>query len=57
MPCGLTCSIGYAEVRSGETVSEALSRADAALYRAKRNGRNRLEESVDELADDIAVDG
>ncbi len=55
MPPGLTCSIGYAEVRSGETVSEALSRADAALYRAKRNGRDRLEEAVEAMADDIAV--
>lgn len=47
MPEGLTCSIGYAEVRPGETVSEVLRRADAALYRAKRNGRDRLEEADD----------
>jgi len=47
MPAGLTCSIGYAEVRPDESVGDALSRADAALYRAKANGRNRLEEAAD----------
>ena len=45
-PGGLTCSIGYAEVLPGETVAQCLSRADAALYRAKRDGRDRLEESL-----------
>jgi diguanylate cyclase (GGDEF)-like protein/PAS domain S-box-containing protein len=39
----LTVSIGIAEVRSGETsIDAALARADAALYAAKRAGRNRV---------------
>ncbi|MFC3711992.1 GGDEF domain-containing protein [Sphingoaurantiacus capsulatus] len=36
-----TCSIGLSELRAGEsTVEAALSRADRALYTAKRGGRN-----------------
>ncbi|MFZ5842089.1 MAG: GGDEF domain-containing protein [Pseudomonadota bacterium] len=38
-----TVSIGAAECRSGETLQLLLDRADAALYRAKANGRNRVE--------------
>ena len=45
-PEGLTCSIGYAEALPGETIGQCLSRADAALYRAKRNGRDRLERAT-----------
>ena len=41
-PDGLTCSIGYVEVRSGDDLQAALSRADAALYEAKRSGRDRV---------------
>jgi diguanylate cyclase len=36
----VTCSIGLAVSRSGEDVKELLARADAALYRAKSDGRN-----------------
>jgi diguanylate cyclase (GGDEF)-like protein len=40
----LTLSIGVAEVLPGETSEDmVVSRADAALYRAKANGRNRAE--------------
>jgi diguanylate cyclase (GGDEF)-like protein len=39
----VTASIGYAVVRQGESGREALERADAAGYRAKANGRNRVE--------------
>jgi len=45
-----TFSAGLAEYRHGETLSDFVERADAALYRAKRMGRNRIEiarESID----------
>lgn len=37
----LTLSCGVAQLRSGDTVGDALERADQALYRAKDSGRNR----------------
>ncbi|MEN1956609.1 GGDEF domain-containing protein [Luteimonas changyuni] len=42
--CGgipVTISLGAAPFRPGETAAEWLSRADAAMYEAKRSGRNR----------------
>jgi two-component system, cell cycle response regulator len=39
----LTCSFGVAEIRKGESLDSLLNRVDAALYRAKNNGRNRVE--------------
>jgi diguanylate cyclase (GGDEF)-like protein len=38
----ITVSIGVAQYRPGESVSDILSRADAALYGAKRAGRDRV---------------
>jgi len=38
----VTISVGIAELRQGETAAELLKRADQALYRAKRDGRNRV---------------
>lgn len=38
-----TFSAGLAEYRHGETLSDFIERADAALYKAKRLGRNRIE--------------
>lgn len=38
----LTISIGISAHRNGDTVSDLYSRADAALYSAKRAGRNRV---------------
>lgn len=38
-----TVSIGLAEYRDGESIEEVQQRADRALYKAKSNGRNRVE--------------
>lgn len=38
----VTCSIGVAEHRPGETLTNLIDRADRALYEAKRVGRNRV---------------
>ena len=45
----VSISIGVAQWRGGESLEHLLERADAALYRAKRAGRNRVETSVGEL--------
>ncbi|MDJ0389675.1 PleD family two-component system response regulator [Roseomonas sp. E05] len=42
-PLHVTTSIGVALAQSGESLSMLLRAADAALYRAKANGRNRVE--------------
>jgi diguanylate cyclase (GGDEF)-like protein len=39
----VTCSFGVAEYCDGDTAETLLARADEALYRAKTNGRNRVE--------------
>lgn len=38
----VTCSFGIAMLRHGETVWEAAERADIALMRVKKRGRNRV---------------
>ena len=44
-----TISLGVAERQGGETFSELVRRADTALYRAKRDGRDRV--CADEASD------
>lgn len=39
----ITLSVGVAQYIPGESVSDLIERADAALYRAKANGRNCVE--------------
>ena len=41
----ITTSIGLSAFRSGERGDQVLKRADEALYRAKGNGRNRIEQA------------
>jgi len=47
--CAITISIGGAVLRKGEAPEAWLGRADAALYRAKQAGRNRLEIDAGDL--------
>ncbi len=43
-PIRVTASIGFSSLIPGEDrIEPALARADAALYRAKQGGRNRVE--------------
>jgi len=42
LPCQLTISLGVVEVSPGTSTDQAFARADAAMYEAKRTGRNRV---------------
>ena len=44
----LTASFGVATARAGETYEQLFARADAALYKAKSNGRNRVENAEEQ---------
>ena len=52
---GHPCSAGVAEWRPGEPIDTVLARADAALYRAKREGRGRVVQAPDTATPDAAV--
>jgi diguanylate cyclase (GGDEF)-like protein len=43
VPFGQTCSLGVVTSAAGVTATELYGAADAALYRAKHGGRNRIE--------------
>lgn len=42
----LTCSFGVAQYRDGDSMDRLLERADALLYQAKANGRDRVEADI-----------
>jgi PleD family two-component response regulator len=49
----VTLSFGAAQFRAGETLASFVDRADVALYRAKRTGRNRVE--IEEPKPEVAA--
>ena len=50
-----TASFGVAEIEDGETIEELMRRADAALYEAKRNGRNQVRAAAPRLVPSTIV--
>lgn len=46
----ITVSIGVAHMETGETKDQLLSRADAALFNSKREGRNRISVATPNLS-------
>jgi diguanylate cyclase (GGDEF)-like protein len=52
----ITVSIGFTEVRTGDSPSGAFERADKAVYHAKQNGRNQVAHHGDLIARGLLVD-
>ncbi|MCL4746047.1 MAG: GGDEF domain-containing protein [Burkholderiaceae bacterium] len=48
-------SIGLAQMRPGDDARARFARADSAMYRAKQNGRCRLENGDDSIADALGA--
>jgi len=46
----ITVSVGYTELRRGDSPSAAFERADKAVYHVKQNGRNRVANHADLVA-------
>lgn len=46
LPDNVTCSFGVATLRGGGSIQETIELADKALYKAKENGRNRVESTI-----------
>ncbi len=45
----ITCSFGLTEFRQGDTEQSLMKRADELLYKAKQNGKNRVEYQLTKL--------
>ncbi|HZF69326.1 MAG TPA: diguanylate cyclase [Sulfuricurvum sp.] len=41
-PSSVTCSIGIAQMRTGDNATEVVAKADSALYQAKNSGKNKV---------------
>ncbi|MGN6770526.1 MAG: GGDEF domain-containing protein [Rhizobiaceae bacterium] len=48
--CAVTASFGVAEMQAGEDLTSLMRRADAALYEAKRRGRDRVRSAETQIA-------
>ncbi len=48
LPINITCSFGVAEYIDGEQLENFVSRADKAMYKAKKSGKNRVVAYQDE---------
>jgi diguanylate cyclase (GGDEF)-like protein len=52
----ITVSVGFTEVRPGDSPSAAFERADKAVYYAKQNGRNQVASHGDLIARGLLAD-